>query len=262
MDAERRYYSIGEMCDEFGVTARALRFYEDEGLIAPERRGHARLYSERDRARLAWILRGKRVGFSLAEIREMLDLYDRRRPAAARSAVDHRALPRTHRRCSSARASTSTPRSTNSRVRRACSNERLDQGSLICPIYTAPVRDTRFILDHVVGLGRYANLPGFAERLARHRRGGARRGRQVRRRSAVRRSTASATRKAAPATTTASVTTPDRVQGSVRAVRAKAAGRRCPRPRNLAGRRCRMWSRPRSANMCCRPTRRSRCIRG
>jgi DNA-binding transcriptional MerR regulator len=71
-----RLFSIGQMCDEFGVTARALRFYEDERLIAPERRGTQRLYSERDRARLAWILRGKRVGFSLATIREMVDLYD------------------------------------------------------------------------------------------------------------------------------------------------------------------------------------------
>jgi DNA-binding transcriptional MerR regulator len=61
---------------EFGITARALRFYEDEGLIAPERRGTQRIYSQRDRARLAWILRGKRVGFSLGEIREMIDLYD------------------------------------------------------------------------------------------------------------------------------------------------------------------------------------------
>lgn len=76
MDIERRHFSIGEMCDSFGVTARALRFYEDEKLIAPERRGTARLYTERDRARLTWILRGKRVGFSLGEIREMLDLYD------------------------------------------------------------------------------------------------------------------------------------------------------------------------------------------
>jgi DNA-binding transcriptional MerR regulator len=76
MDAERRYYSIGEMCEDFGVTARALRFYEDENLIAPERRGTARLYTARDRARLTWILRGKRVGFSLNEILEMLDLYD------------------------------------------------------------------------------------------------------------------------------------------------------------------------------------------
>ena len=71
-----RFYSIGEMCDEFAVTARALRFYEDEELISPERRDTQRLYSERDRARLAWILRGKRVGFSLADIRDMLDLYD------------------------------------------------------------------------------------------------------------------------------------------------------------------------------------------
>ena len=76
MDAERRYYSIGEMCDAFGVTARALRFYEDEELIAPERRGTTRLYTDRDRARLTWILRGKRVGFSLNDIRELLDLYD------------------------------------------------------------------------------------------------------------------------------------------------------------------------------------------
>ena len=71
-----RHHSIGEMCDEFAVTARALRFYEDERLIYPERRGTQRLYSDSDRGRLAWILRGKRVGFSLADIREMLDLYD------------------------------------------------------------------------------------------------------------------------------------------------------------------------------------------
>ena len=69
-------FSITDLCMEFGVTARALRFYEDEGLIGPERRGTQRLYSHRDRARLAWILRGKRVGFSLTAIREMIDLYD------------------------------------------------------------------------------------------------------------------------------------------------------------------------------------------
>jgi DNA-binding transcriptional MerR regulator len=73
---EARTYTISQLCDEFGVTARALRFYEDEGLIAPERNGLARIYSWRDRARLAWILRGKRVGFSLADIGEMIDLYD------------------------------------------------------------------------------------------------------------------------------------------------------------------------------------------
>ncbi len=70
------HLTIGELSEEFGVTARALRFYEDEALIAPERRGTQRLYSERDRARLAWILRGKRVGLSLADIKELLDLYD------------------------------------------------------------------------------------------------------------------------------------------------------------------------------------------
>jgi len=69
-------FSISDLCAEFTVTPRALRFYEDEGLIAPERRGTARIYSHADRARLAWILRGKRVGFSLAEIKEMIDLYD------------------------------------------------------------------------------------------------------------------------------------------------------------------------------------------
>ena len=73
---DRDHFSISDLSSEFGVTARALRFYEDEGLISPERRGLTRGYSHRDRARLAWILRGKRVGFSLAEIREMIDLYD------------------------------------------------------------------------------------------------------------------------------------------------------------------------------------------
>lgn len=69
-------FTIGQMCAEYDVTARALRFYEDEALLAPERRGTQRLYSARDRARLAWILRGRRVGLSLADIKELLDLYD------------------------------------------------------------------------------------------------------------------------------------------------------------------------------------------
>lgn len=73
---DRHQYGISDLSAEFGVTARALRFYEDEGLIAPVRRGTARIYTKRDRARLAWILRAKRVGFSLSEIREMIDLYD------------------------------------------------------------------------------------------------------------------------------------------------------------------------------------------
>ena len=75
-DRDQQSYSITDLSEEFGVTARALRFSEDEGLIAPERQGLARVYSRRDRARLAWILRGKRVGFSLNDIREMIELYD------------------------------------------------------------------------------------------------------------------------------------------------------------------------------------------
>ncbi len=70
-----RTYSIRQLSKEFDVTARALRFYEDKGLISPERKGQTRLYSPRDRARLQLILRGKRLGFSLVEIHEILDLY-------------------------------------------------------------------------------------------------------------------------------------------------------------------------------------------
>ena len=69
-------YTITDLCEEFDVTPRALRFYEDEGLIAPRRQGLSRVYGWRDRARLAWILRGKRVGLSLADIKDLLDLYD------------------------------------------------------------------------------------------------------------------------------------------------------------------------------------------
>ena len=70
-----RIYSIAELAREFGITARTMRFYEDEGLIKPRRQGLTRLYSAQDRMRLSWILRGKRLGFSLAEIKELLDLY-------------------------------------------------------------------------------------------------------------------------------------------------------------------------------------------
>ncbi|MBD2841834.1 MerR family transcriptional regulator [Erythrobacter rubeus] len=73
---EREQFSISDLTSEFGCTARALRFYEDEGLISPARVGLTRVYSKRDRARLAWIMRAKNVGFSLTEIREMIDLYD------------------------------------------------------------------------------------------------------------------------------------------------------------------------------------------
>lgn len=69
-------YRIGELAGEFGITLRALRFYEDKGLIEPRRIGNTRLYSRRDRARLKLILLGKRVGLSLLDIGELLDLYD------------------------------------------------------------------------------------------------------------------------------------------------------------------------------------------
>jgi DNA-binding transcriptional MerR regulator len=75
-DLAREQFSISDLTSEFGCTARALRFYEDEGLISPARVGLTRVYSKRDRARLAWIMRAKNVGFSLTEIREMIDLYD------------------------------------------------------------------------------------------------------------------------------------------------------------------------------------------
>lgn len=69
-------YSIRDLAEEFDVTTRTIRFYEDEGLISPARRGQTRLFSPRDRVRLKLILRGKRLGFSLGEIREIVDLYD------------------------------------------------------------------------------------------------------------------------------------------------------------------------------------------
>ncbi|MEA2847757.1 MAG: hypothetical protein QOG78_3038 [Rhodospirillaceae bacterium] len=71
----QRIYSIAELSREFAITPRTIRFYEDEGLIKPRRQGLTRLYSAGDRARLSWIRRGQRLGFKLAEIRELLDLY-------------------------------------------------------------------------------------------------------------------------------------------------------------------------------------------
>ena len=73
-----RTYTIRNLCVEFKVTPRALRFYEDKGLLSPRRQGLNRVYTYRDRARLKLILQGKRVGLSLAEIREILELYDRK----------------------------------------------------------------------------------------------------------------------------------------------------------------------------------------
>jgi DNA-binding transcriptional MerR regulator len=69
-------YTITDLAEAFGVTPRAIRFYEDQDLIHPQRRGQNRIYTKRDKARLSWILRGKRTGFSLAEIKDLLNLYD------------------------------------------------------------------------------------------------------------------------------------------------------------------------------------------
>ncbi|WP_341501625.1 MerR family DNA-binding transcriptional regulator [Gallaecimonas sp. GXIMD4217] len=69
-------YSISELAKEFDITTRSIRFYEDQGLITPERRGQTRIYSRQDRVRLKLTLRGKRLGFTLAEVRKLFDLYD------------------------------------------------------------------------------------------------------------------------------------------------------------------------------------------
>ena len=70
-----KYYSITELTREFGVSTRTLRFYEDEGLIHPERRGRTRLYRTADRHLIQEILRGRRIGFTIAEIREIIQVY-------------------------------------------------------------------------------------------------------------------------------------------------------------------------------------------
>jgi DNA-binding transcriptional MerR regulator len=69
-------YSIAELAREFDVTPRTIRYYEAEGMLAPDRKGQRRIYSPRDRVTLALILRGKRLGFSLAEAKEIIELYD------------------------------------------------------------------------------------------------------------------------------------------------------------------------------------------
>ncbi|MGL4707075.1 MAG: MerR family transcriptional regulator [Aeromonas veronii] len=73
---EGRRFSISELAREFDITTRSIRFYEDQGLLNPAREGQTRIYSKQDRVRLKLTLRGKRLGFSLAEIRELFDLYD------------------------------------------------------------------------------------------------------------------------------------------------------------------------------------------
>ena len=71
-----KIFSIGELSKEFDVTTRTIRFYESEGLLAPARNGQKRIYSDQDRVNLKLILRGKRLGFSLAESKDLIELYD------------------------------------------------------------------------------------------------------------------------------------------------------------------------------------------
>lgn len=72
----KKTYGISELSKEFDITTRTIRFYEQQGLISPTRNGQTRIYSEKDRVRLMLTLRGKRLGFSLAETKELFDLYD------------------------------------------------------------------------------------------------------------------------------------------------------------------------------------------
>ena len=91
----QKLYSVSQLAEDLQVTPRALRFYEDKGLIRPDRVGSRRVYSHRDRGRVALILRGKRLGFSIREIAEWLDLYDSDPDQVAQTRV---LLERVHRR--------------------------------------------------------------------------------------------------------------------------------------------------------------------
>ena len=76
LDSATETFGIAQLAREFSITTRAIRFYEDKGMLAPARDGQRRVYSARDRVRLRLIMRGKRLGFALEEIRELIDLYD------------------------------------------------------------------------------------------------------------------------------------------------------------------------------------------
>jgi DNA-binding transcriptional MerR regulator len=81
METERAEFSISDLAREFDITPRAIRFYEDQGLLAPRRDGQRRIYAARDRTRLKLTLRGKRLGLTLSEIRELIDMYEPGRDA-------------------------------------------------------------------------------------------------------------------------------------------------------------------------------------
>lgn len=86
-DLKATTFSITDLSKEFDITTRTIRFYEDKGLISPEREGQRRIYSQRDRVRLRLIMRGKRLGFALSEIQELIDLYDSDRSAVTQLQV-------------------------------------------------------------------------------------------------------------------------------------------------------------------------------
>lgn len=75
-ETDSEFYSVPELASELGITPRAIRFYETKGLLSPQRAGNTRVYTKRDRARLVLILRGKRLGFTLSDIKEFLELYE------------------------------------------------------------------------------------------------------------------------------------------------------------------------------------------
>jgi DNA-binding transcriptional MerR regulator len=83
METERAEFSISELAREFEITPRAIRFYEDQGLLAPRRAGQRRIYTPRDRTRLKLTLRGKRLGLTLAEVKDLVDMYESRRDTDA-----------------------------------------------------------------------------------------------------------------------------------------------------------------------------------
>ncbi|PZO76206.1 MAG: transcriptional regulator [Mesorhizobium amorphae] len=76
VDASDEFVRIGDMASTFGVSLRTLRFYEDKGLLTPKREGNTRLYTRRDRARMKLIMMGRRIGFSLRDVKQIIDLYD------------------------------------------------------------------------------------------------------------------------------------------------------------------------------------------
>lgn len=125
--AASEHYGISDLAREFGVTARTLRFYEDEGLLNPVRRGTTRIYSRADRARLAWILRGRNVGFSLADIRELLDLYA---PGAGRRTQLKAALQKSRERIAALEAQKADIEATIAELEQFCRNIESEEARL------------------------------------------------------------------------------------------------------------------------------------